>query len=200
MRKRSRFNIDQLFIDVMTTLCAMFVAMLAIVTLVSKIDNKTPEQKVEALSQAGNVVIDARWPDGLPVDVDLWVQAPEDKFAVGYSRRADRQSSYVRDDTGMSNDPGDLNYENVFVRGLKPGRYVVNVHMYHGTGSLPVKVRVTASVMPTAIMPMQAIKSVEVELTENGQELTAFSFELDNEGHLVPGSISQEFIRLRNPE
>lgn len=197
MRRKSKFNIDQTMLDMMTTLVVLFAALFGIWVMVAKIDvNKMRDEAIAM--QLGSMTADARWPDGLDVDVDLWVQAPEDERAVGYSRRSDRQSSYVRDDIGNSNDPDTLNFENTFIRGLRAGRYIVNVHMYSAKGHLPVKVHVTAKILPSYRGGGRVIADREVELTRDGEEITAFSFELDDKGALVDGSISEAYIPLRS--
>lgn len=197
MRRARRFNIDQVFLDVAFTLTALFAAMLAVVVQVAKLD--TGKATAEAVAMRfGNVAIDARWPDGSPADVDLWVKAPQDLMAVGYSRRSDRQTSYLRDDTGASNDPGDLNYENAFVRGAVAGTYVVNLHLYNTKGApLPLRVKVSAAILPSQAGAMQKIAEVEILLHESGEEVTAFSFDLDARGRLVPNSVGDGFTPLR---
>ena len=43
----------------------------------------------------GNVVVEIHWPDDLPVDVDLWVQAPRD-VPVGYWNQGSRFFNLLR--------------------------------------------------------------------------------------------------------
>jgi hypothetical protein len=143
----------------------------------------------------GDIVIDASWPDG-DVDIDLWVQAPKDLGPVGYSRRSDAQTSYLRDDIGERNDSSGRNYELAAIRGLEPGRYVVNLHLYSiRVGPLPQRVKVVAAITKQGAARRE-LAVVDVDLVADGQELTAFSFELDASG--LPGPISREFIELRN--
>lgn len=195
--KRSRFNVTSLFLDVMTTLTVMFAAMLCVVIKVASVDVGKAQEEATALA-VGNISVEVQWTEGANVDVDLWVQAPGDRQPVGYSRRSDAQSSYVRDDVGRQNDPGTLNFENTFVRGAAAGRYVVNLHLYQLNGeALPVRAQVRATLLPSKTMPSKILAIRPVELAEQGQEVTAFSFELDDQGNLVEGSESYEYTPLR---
>ena len=195
--KRSKFSITSLFLDVMTTLTVMFAALLGVVLNVAQIDVKKAQDEAVSLA-IGNISVEARWADNVDVDIDLWVKAPDDRHGVGYSRRGDIQSSYVRDDLGDANDPGDLNFENVFIRGVRPGRYIVNLHFYQTKGfEGPVEVKVRANLLPSRVMSGRDLATATVILNETGQETTAFSFELDDKGNIVEGSLSKEFLPIR---
>lgn len=195
--RRSKFSVTSLFLDVMTTLTVMFAAFLAVVVQVAKIDVKKAKEEAVALA-VGNISVEARWPDGANVDVDLWVKAPDDRRGVGYSRRSDAQSSYVRDDLGNHNDPDKLNYENVFVRGVRPGRYIVNLHLYGKRDYQgPVKVRVRVVLMPSEVRGSEELADVTVPLESNGQEVTAVSFVLNANGNVVAGSSTTVFLPIR---
>jgi hypothetical protein len=195
--KRKPFAIDKVMVDIGFTVMALFAAMLAIIVQTAQLE-KTEAQQDAAALKLGNIVVEARWPDGSTADVDLWVKAPRDDQAVGYSRRADRQTAYTRDDIGTANDPGEANYENAFIRGLFEGRYIVDVHLYAKRENDVTPVIVTAMFTPEN-GPTRVISKREVKLTEDGQEVTAFSFELNEAGALVEGSISEAYIPLRNP-
>ena len=83
-----------------------------------------------------------------------------------------------------------------YSRGIPPGEYIVNVHMY---GAVPlgvtVPVRVVVSVKPKHGTLRQILAS-EVTLYQRHQEETAFRFELDREGTLVKNSVSTLRRRL----
>lgn len=195
--KTTVFPIDRLLTDVAFTLMALFAGMLAIALQVMRVEQADASEAQQ--TPMGDILVEARWADGTDVDVDLWTRAPEDEQAVGYSRRADRQTGYVRDDTGMGADVGGLNYETAVIRGLSSGRYVVNVHLYNSRGgTLPIRVQVAARLQPAPGRPGRPIAVREVLLTHDGWEETAFSFQVVN-GAIVPGSISDAYIPLRDP-
>ena len=68
----------------------------------------------------GNVMVEARWPDQLDTDVDLWVQAPGD-VPVGYSNKGGAVFNLLRDDLGRRGRDR-LNYEVSYSRGMPAGR------------------------------------------------------------------------------
>lgn len=193
---RRPFPVERLLMDVAFTLFALFAGIVAVQSQILRVSADAAE--VAPSTHAGDIMIEARWADGLDCDVDLWTQAPEDAQAVGYSRRADRQTGYVRDDTGMAADVGGLNYETAVVRGLRPGRYVADVHLYAGRGLAPVTVTVAATLVAAEGRPARQIARRVIILTHDGDEQTAFSFEVDEHEQIVPG-VSTEYIPLRDP-
>jgi hypothetical protein len=96
-----------------------------------------------------------------------------------------------RDDLGQSNDTlevagrqiaNPLNQEVVSIRGLLPGEYVVNVHLYrdHERQTVPATVKVE-KLNPT----VQLVYYGEVELAATGDERTAVRFTLAPDGTVV---------------
>lgn len=145
----------------------------------------------------GNVMIEARWPDGMDADVDLWVQAPGDA-PVGYSNKGGAVFNLLRDDLGMKADATGLNYEISFARGLLPGEYTANLHLYRNELGGDVPVTVVVSVKAATEQVSRQILTSSVELKYEGQELTVFRFRLDAAGNLVPGSVTNLQKPLRD--
>jgi len=145
----------------------------------------------------GNVVVEARWADGLRSDVDLWVQAPGDR-PVGYSRKSGDVFDLLRDDLGASHDPTDLNYEFAYSRGVPVGEYTVNLHLYSlNHEPLPVSVDVSVSVRNPDTGHLSKIVTRTVTLDRNGEETTVARFRLGQNAALVPGSVNQLPKNLR---
>jgi hypothetical protein len=164
----------------------MTVLMLSVVNPPAKSAETAGEQS------PGNVIVDAKWQENIDADVDLWVQAPGDK-PVGYSNKGGRYFNLLRDDLGK-----DLNYEIAYSRGMPPGEYTVNVHMYRGIGvSYPIEVKVTASLKPTVAESAQPLVTTTIRLQHENDQVTAFRFTLDGKGHLVSGSINNLYKELR---
>lgn len=148
-----------------------------------------PTKAVSPVSPPGNVVIEARWPDGVDADVDLWVQAPGDR-PVGYSNKGARVFNLLRDDLGRSNDVDGLNYEIAFSRGAPAGEYTVNLHLYRKRESRPsVPVKVSIGVQRGASKTLHRIAVRDIDLSHSGEEVTVARFTLDAEGQLVAGSV-----------
>ena len=119
----------------------------------------------------------------------MWVQAPGD-VPVGYSNKGGLLFNLLRDDLGNQSDVTNVNYEVSYSRGIEPGEYVVNVHLYRDmSGLLPLPVTVAVSVKSSPEVAAKRILNTKVVMSHQGQELTAFRFELDKNGSLVPGSV-----------
>lgn len=174
------------FRDVILLALAGFVA---VVVMILPHLNPPDAKTADAMDPPGNVIIEARWPDGLDTDVDLWVQAPGD-VPVGYSNKGGAIFNLLRDDLGKRADATGLNYEVSYSRGIPPGEYAVNVHLYRNPArTLPVPVTVVASVKKTAEESAKQVLASKVELGREGQEMTVYRFSLDENGELVPGSV-----------
>lgn len=141
------------------------------------------------IDPSGSVIVEAFWPDGIDADVDLWVQAPNDG-PVGYSSMAGLYFNLLRDDLGARRDATPINYEIAYTRGISPGEYIANVHLYRGAlnrAAIPVTVAISA-VRPGHRARNQLFQKQYV-LNVEGQEITAARFAIDRQGKLVPGSI-----------
>ena len=179
------------FRDVLMLALIGFVAMVVmLLPHISKTQDETDEH-----TPPGNVVVEMHWPDELPVDVDLWVQAPND-VPVGFWNQGSQFFNLLRDDLGMEGDASGRNYEVSYSRGILAGDYTVNVHMY---GKIPagviVPVRVVVSVK-AKYDSLRQILQTSVELQRRNQEETAFRFRLSGDGELVPGSVTTLRRRL----
>lgn len=179
------------FRDVLMLALIGFVAMvIMLLPNISKTQDETDEY-----TPPGNVVVEMLWPDGLPVDVDLWVQAPND-VPVGFWNQGSEYFNLLRDDLGMEGDATARNYEVSYSRGIRAGDYTVNVHMY---GPVPadvvVPVRVVVSVK-AKYDRLRQILETSLLLERRNQEKTAFRFRLTGDGDLVPGSVTTLRRRL----
>lgn len=163
-------------------------------------DPARAKSTAEGIKPPGAVMVEARWPDGLDTDVDLWVQAPGD-VPVGYSNKGGLVFNLLRDDLGNQIDATGLNYENAFARGLIPGEYTVNLHLYRNRASVPeIPCTVVVSVQKANEPQMRQILATTTTLVREGQEKTALRFRLDDKGALVAGSVSSIQRPLRSME
>jgi hypothetical protein len=188
MDRLDQFDDDggTVFRDVIMLALAGFVAM---VLLLLPHLNPPGEQAQAAMQPPGNVIVEIRWPDDLDTDVDLWVQAPGD-VPVGYSNKGGVIFNLLRDDLGKRADVTGMNYEVSYSRGIPPGEYTVNVHLYRNVAKvLPVPVTVVTSVKKSPEDSARQVLASEIELGREGEELTAYRFELTEKGELVPGSV-----------
>jgi hypothetical protein len=178
------------FRDVIMLALIGFVAM--VIMLLPHITQK--KQEAEEHKAPGNVIVEIHWPPNMPVDVDLWVQAPNET-PVGFWNQGGPTFNLLRDDLGIEGDATNENYEIAYSRGIPAGEYIVNVHMYgRPLKNTPVPVTVVVSVK-RPLDESRQILTTDIMLTRQNQEETAFRFRLTSEGNLVPGSVST----LRRP-
>ena len=128
---------DIVFRDIITLALCGFVSM--VVMILPHLNPSAKADAIESVAAPGNVIVEIRWADGSDADVDLWVQAPGD-VPVGYSNKGGAIFNLLRDDLGRVGDPTNQNYEISFSRGLPPGEYTANVHLYRNPSGQPVDV------------------------------------------------------------
>lgn len=181
---------DTVFRDVILLALVGFVAI--VIMLLPHIEKQKDE--TEDHKAPGHVIVEMHWPSDMPVDVDLWVKAPR-ATPVGFWNQGNDIFNLLRDDLGVEGDATEENYEISYSRGIRPGEYIVNVHMY---GVVPpglvVPVTVVVSVRAKYDSARQILKTT-VKLRQRNQEETAYRFRLTSEGELVEGSVST----LRRP-
>lgn len=185
------------FRDMITLALAGFVCM--VLLLLPHINPKGKEGTgVASEEPPGNVIVEARWDDKLRTDVDVWVQAPGD-VPVGYSNKSGLIFNLLRDDLGSYADPTEVNFETSYSRGIPPGEYTVNIHLFRNLENLyPVWVRVVARVKKETEAGAATLAATRVRLDREGQEVTAFRFTLNDKGAMVPGSLNAVFKPLRS--
>ena len=179
------------FRDVLMLALIGFVAM--VIMMLPHLSEK--RQESDEHRSPGNVVVEIHWPNELPVDVDLWVQAPGDT-PVGFFNQGSEQFNLLRDDLGVDGDATNLNYEVSYSRGIKAGEYIVNVHMY---GQVPAGITVPVDVVVSVRQKYDTLRQIletTVNLERRNQEETAFRFLLTDNGGLVEDSVSTLRRRL----
>ena len=182
------------FRDVIFLALAGFVAM--VLLLLPHLN--PPATAHEGMPAPGNVIVEISWPEQIDADVDLWVQAPGD-VPVGYSNKGGVLFNLLRDDLGGQADVTNVNYEVSYSRGIEPGEYVVNVHLYRDmSNQLPLPVAVSVSVKTSAQAAAKRILNTKLLMAYQGQETTAFRFELQADGKLVSGSVHDLPMPLRS--
>lgn len=136
MRRRSAQHDDTdiaLSNFALTLAKAMLVIFAALVMLI------TPAPKPsDGVKPNMEYMITAQWPGDLNYDVDVWMRDPMGRILY-YGNREVGVLNLERDDLGHANDTVvvdgteriiAVNEEMVAVRGIVPGEYVINVHLY----------------------------------------------------------------------
>ena len=157
-----------------------------------------------AIDPKAEFVITLAWPDGRTDDVDLYVEDPAGKL-VWFREREAGLMHLDRDDLGARNDTievggqrlvNPLNQEIVTLRGIQPGEYVVNAHLYRrGETSDPV----SATLQVEKLNPRVELVFVgKVELKRQGEERTLVRFRLGADGAVREiGRLPKALVPLR---
>lgn len=184
---------DKLFLDVILLMLVVTIASLVLLIPWVHPVGKLADNDIDL---PGNVIVEIEWPYGWDTDVDLWVRAPGD-IPVGYSSLSGKVFNLLRDDLGRTADISQANYENAYSRGLLPGEYIINIHLYgNSQRTLPVPVRV--KVWKRIDKKNQAILDKKFELLFKGHELTVIRFFVDEKGIVQPDSINDIQFKLRS--
>jgi hypothetical protein len=134
-------------------------------------------------------LITVMWPDDLEDDVDTYVEDPVGNL-VWFRSREPGLMHLDRDDLGKRNDEvttaaGTIlfpeNREIVTLRGVIPGEYIINVHMYFKVGQEPVPVTIQID----KINPYSVVLRETIELKNKGDEVTVARFSVKSNGDVI---------------
>ena len=186
---------DVVFRDVILLALTGFISM--VILLIPFVNPPTEEES--SSTPPGNVIVELFWDDKRDVDIDLWVQAPDD-IPVGYSNKGGIFFNLLRDDLGIYKDNSPVNYEVSYSRGISDGVYIANVHLYREdkTPFKPIIAELLVSVVDPDSNKRKQILKTSKKLEEIGKEITVFQFELDKKGKLNKNSINNKYVMLRS--
>ena len=177
---------NTVFRDVTLLALSGFVAI--VLLLLPWLNLKTKQELIK--EPAGSVIIELFWPKDIDADLDLWVKGPNDG-PVGYSKPSGVIFNLLRDDRGMTGDYTPLNYEISFTRGISPGEYQANVHLFkHDVNRSKIHATVSASLVTPDREYRKQILEKSIYLIKEGKEKTVLRFKLDNNFKLVSGSVN----------
>ena len=186
---------DVVFRDVILLALTGFISM--VILLIPFVNPPTEEES--SSTPPGNVIVELFWDDKRDVDIDLWVQAPDD-IPVGYSNKGGIFFNLLRDDLGIYKDNSPVNYEVSYSRGISKGIYIANVHLYREDKAPfePIIAELLISVVDPDSNKRKQILRTSKKLEEIGKEITVFQFELDKKGKLNKNSINSKYVMLRS--
>ena len=174
------------FLDILFNTLVGFVLLFIIAFLLI-----SPIKKKKEIEQKAEYVITITWPGTMNDDIDSWLEDPMEK--VMYFREKEVGLMHLdRDDLGNLNDQqyvpgvGTVNYpynrEITTIRGIMPGEYVFNIHLYR-------KVSKDSSIPVTVILEklnprVKLLYSKVITLTNYWEEKTVIRFVLDTDGEI----------------
>ena len=180
MRRRSGIGLG--FTDLLFNALLGFVVMFVLAFLLIN-----PVAKTGAVDPKAEFLITLTWPDGRAEDVDLYVADPAANL-VWFRQREAGLMHLDRDDLGQRNDfvevagrriANPLNQEVVAIRGILPGEFVVNVHLYRGHGGAAVPATIKVEKLNPKV---ELVFYGTVTLEAQGDEQTAVRFAVGADG------------------
>ena len=177
----TNFSMNDLFCNMLLGFVCLFIfAMMMIV--------KEQAKQEKSIQPRAEFIITVTWPNDFDDDVDTYVEDPGGNI-VGFNRREQGLMHLDRDDFGISNDKIKVdgkefevkeNRETVTVRGIIPGEYIVNTHIYRRNKGEETQIPITVRL--EKIDPYQNVLTETYELKLTGEEHTAFRFYVDENG------------------
>ena len=195
IRKRPKsYHSNTSFLDILFNTLVGFVLLFIIAFLLI-----SPVKKKKEIEQKAEYVITITWPGTMSDDIDSWLEDPMEK--VMYFREKEVGLMHLdRDDLGKMNDQqfvpgvGMVNYpynrEITTIRGIMPGEYVFNIHLYrkeHRDSSVPVTV-----ILEKLNPQVKLLYSKVITLSDYWEEKTVIRFVLD-----VDGEITESFFMYK---
>lgn len=181
-RRNKSYGSNIAFIDLLFNTLIGFIFLFIIAFLLIN-----PVAKQADIELKAEFFITLSWPTEYEDDVDLWVKTPNGDI-VGYTNRESGITSLDFDDLGNEHQPANaiyknINEEHVTIKGIIPGEWIVNVHLYrkdkNNTGSVPVVI------ILEDVNPYGKVIQREITLEVQGEEVTAFRFLVDQEGTVI---------------
>jgi hypothetical protein len=178
--------LDLLFNFLLATTILLVIAVLHIVVQNNKADIKTQAE----------FIITVTWDKTIDFDIDTWVQDPDD-LLLWYRQREIGIMHIDRDDRGhistgepdyYLNSSGELvynpNQEIITIRGIKPGEWIINLHLFRvgDFDKLPITVNISfIKLNPKAITIIQR----EIIFTEYWQQETIARVIISETGEIL---------------
>ena len=196
MKMKNKYNDFRTgFIDLLLCSFASVVVLFILSTLLIN-----PAKKVvnEGIRKDAEYVIELNWNPDVDCDVDLWMRDP-DKNIVSFLRKDIALMHLERDDLGSLNDTyinnnstfkSMHNNEVVTIRGIIPGEYTVNIHLYAcrvNKISLPVgaAIEIPTIVKVTKLNPnLTVMVEKETTFSHVWQEITIVNMKINSNGYI----------------
>ena len=203
--KHKKFDFRTAYIDVLLNVLTGIIFLFILTTLMIQ-----PQKKQdEGIKKNAEYIMNVEWHKDIDCDVDVWVQDPANN--VVYFQQRDKGIMHLeRDDLGFRNDivsvvPGNTinvieNRETWVLRGIVPGIYTVNVHLYgcriDGVAvmmgqdyNVPVMVELF-KINPKYTL----VTKKEVILNKVWEEISVMNFQLDTNGNVT--NITNDYKQL----
>ena len=171
------------FTDLLFNLLLSFVSLFVLSFLLIN-----PNNNDGIITPKAEFIITLTWSEESNDDIDLWVEDPEGNVVFFLEPESnlmhlDRDDRGVFGDSIRSNDREVVlnhNQEVVTVRGILPGEYVVNIHVFHLQSSEPI----SSNIQVLKVNPYSVVCNEDVDIDRHGEEITICRFKLDSSGNV----------------
>lgn len=155
-----------------------------------------PVAKVNDMPVRAELLMIVEWPGAHANDIDIWVEGPGKKV-IGFQNKVEEAMHLDRDDLGKNDvtyvDGIPMNPETsreiVTFRGISPGDYYVNLHVYYGK-TFPSSVTVTFM----DLNPVREVYKNTVAVNKQGDIITLPGFSIDAEGNVAKVFSSSKIV------
>ena len=147
----------------------------------------TPKKKAEnPVKPKADILITLEWDHNKSDDIDLWVKDPNENI-VSFRSMATGFMHLDKDDLGVINDSEyingtriviPINREVVTLRGIIPGEYIINTHVYNKDTKTITKGKIEI----VRLNPYKILYTKQIEFFASGEELTIVRIKLDAKG------------------
>jgi hypothetical protein len=202
MSKRHRYGSTRAFLDLLFNNLVLFAALFMLSFILIKPQPETSKKNVEVKAE---FIVTVTWPEESADDVDSYLEDPYGNL-VYYQNKEVGLMHLDRDDLGKKNDKvkgpnGEEitfthNREILTVRGIVPGEYVMNVHMYrkNSASETPVTIQVDK------LNPYSTVVSKKVVLLHGGEEKTVVRFTVNKDGKIISTSTLQKRLSYHSAD
>ena len=178
----NRYGSNLSFNDVLFNALLGFVVLFVLALLLINPITKKSDIPVKA-----EILITLEWDDEVGDDIDIWVQGPTG-VPISFQNKTNGVMHLDRDDLGATSDymwiDGEriiikLNRDVVSMRGIAPGDYYINIHLYSKNSKTgPTKYTLTL----LDVNPYREVYVMQGKLNKRGEIVRLPGFTLDEEG------------------
>ena len=191
----SRYDSNLSFNDVLFNALLGFVVLFVLALLLIN-----PITKKSDIPAKAEILIIVEWDNESPDDIDTWVQGPLMGAPISFQNKHSGSMHLDRDDLGRTSDvmiiDGEtiiikMNREVVTMRGIAPGDYYINIHVYNkSANSPPTKYTITL----LDVNPYKEVYVMQGELNERGDIVKLPGFTLNAEGEITEVWTSDKIV------
>lgn len=183
MSRHRNYGSHTSFLDLLFNSLLAFVGFFMLSLMLIQEESETKPSSVPKIE----FMITVTWPNANNDDVDAWLMDPLENI-IYFNHREEGLMHLDRDDLGTKNDeivlPNGSKYlysenrEVISIRGVIPGEYICNLHMFSKREAYGCPVIVKLEKMN----PFKTIVVKEFNLLSTGEEITAFRFRINKSG------------------